>query len=138
MSVERTRKTMDAYLDALLHGRDFGSYFAEDISWLTTETGDEVHGRAAVRDFIRDFHTQIFDAQPEIRNVQVVDGGAFLEADFVGTHTGEFAGIRPTGVRLRVPYAVAYDVRDDEITALRAYLPITAMIERLRAAQPPS
>jgi hypothetical protein len=39
-------------------------------------------------------------------------------------HTGEFAGIAPTGASLRVPYSVFYDVTDAGITALRAYMPL--------------
>lgn len=34
----------------------------------------------------------------------VGDGQATLEADFVGEHTGEFAGVAATGAQLRVPY----------------------------------
>jgi predicted ester cyclase len=57
-----------------------------------------------------------------------------LEADFVGTHTGEFAGIAPTGASLRVPYAVFYDVGDDGIKALRGYMPIRQIVAELQAA----
>jgi ketosteroid isomerase-like protein len=116
MSVESTTQVMNDYLDALLKREDFARYFADDILWTTTETGDEVRGRDAVRDFI------------------VADGHATLEADFVGTHTGEFAGIAPTGAQLRVPYAVCYDVADGAITALRAYMPISLMVAQVTAA----
>jgi predicted ester cyclase len=34
------------------------------------------------------------------------DGKAAIEADFAGTHVGEFAGIQPTGRMVRVPYSV--------------------------------
>jgi steroid delta-isomerase-like uncharacterized protein len=132
MSVQQTSQTMDAYLEALLHGGDFGRYFSDDVLWVTTETGEEVRGRDAVRDFITAFHTQLFDASPELRNLVVGDGAAILEADFVGTHTGELAGVPPTGKKVRLPYAVAYDLRDGQITALRAYLPITLLVAQLR------
>ena len=52
MSVESTSQVMNDYLDALLKQEDFGRYFADDILWTTTETGDEVRGRDEVRDFI--------------------------------------------------------------------------------------
>jgi ketosteroid isomerase-like protein len=134
MSVESTTNVMNDYLDALLKQEDFGRFFAEDVLWTTTETGDEVRGRDAVRDFIVAIHTQLFQARPEFKGVTVGDGHATLEADFVGTHTGEFAGIAPTGAELRVPYAVCYDVADGQITALRAYLPISLMVGQLSAA----
>jgi predicted ester cyclase len=134
MSVESTNTVMNDYLDALLKQEDFGRFFADDVLWTTTETGDEVRGRDAVRDFIVAIHTQLFEARPEFKGLTVGDGHATLEADFVGTHTGEFAGIAPTGAELRVPYAVCYDVADGEITALRAYLPISFMVGQLSAA----
>ena len=95
MSVESTTKVMNDYLDALLKQEDFGRFFADDILWTTTETGDEVRGRDAVRDFIVAFHTQVFEARPEFTGLTVGDGRATLEANFVGTHTGDFAGIAP-------------------------------------------
>ena len=134
MSVESTNQVMNNYLGALLKQEDFGRYFAEDVLWTTTETGDEVRGRDAVRDFIVAFHTQAFDAHPEVKSLTVGDGRATLEADFVGTHAGEFAGVAATGAQLRVPYAVCYDVDGDSITALRAYMPISSMVAQVRTA----
>ena len=134
MSVESTTQVMNDYLDALLKQEDFGRFFADDVLWTTTETGDEVKGRDAVRDFIVAIHTQIFEARPEFTGLTVGDGKATLEANFVGTHTGDFAGIAPTGAELKVPYAVCYDVADGEITALRAYLPISLMVAQVSAA----
>jgi steroid delta-isomerase-like uncharacterized protein len=134
MSLETTQQTMQDYLSALLGGGDFAQFFADDVVWTTTETGQQVHGRDAVRDFIVSFHTQAFDARPEIRSLTVTEGAATLEADFVGTHTGDFAGVAPTGTKLRVPYCVVYDIRDNRITALRGYLPIAAIVAKLSAA----
>lgn len=135
MGTDTSRDIMDGYMDALVNGGDFGQYLAEDVRWTTVETGDEVRGRDAVRDYIVGLHTQALDAHPEVKNLVVGDGGAFLEADLVGTHTGEFAGIPATGARVRVPYAVAYDLSLEGITALRAYIPVMQMIDQLRAAQ---
>ena len=134
MSVESTSQVMNDYLDALLKQEDFARYFAQDVVWTTTETGEEVKGRDAVRDFIVAFHTQVFDARPDVKGLTVGDGRATLEADFVGTHSGEFAGVAATGAQLRVPYCVCYDVAGDSITALRAYLPISNMVAQVKAA----
>jgi len=133
MSVDSTQETMKGYFDALLGGGDFGQFFTNDVLWTTLETGEQVRGRDAVRDYIVSLHTQIFDAKPEVKNVIVADGAALVEADFVGTHIRDFAGIPATGTKLRVPYCVVYGVSDDGITALRAYMPIAAMIARLQA-----
>jgi steroid delta-isomerase-like uncharacterized protein len=135
MSVESTTRVMNEYLDALVNGGDFARFFTDDVSWSTVETGDRVQGRDAVRDFIVAFHTQLVDAHPEVKTIAIGDGVAGLEFDFVGTHTGEFAGIPPTGASLRVPYTMFYDVGDDRIEALRGYIPIAQMVAQLQDAQ---
>src|SRR6476620_7398674 len=45
MADKTTRAVMDEYLQALLHGSDFGRFFAPDVVWTTMETGEEVRGR---------------------------------------------------------------------------------------------
>ncbi len=59
---------------------------------------------------------------------------AAVEAEFVGTHVGEFAGLAPTGRLVRVPYAVAYDLAGETIAALRLYLPLDALVRQIRDA----
>ena len=134
MSLEATTQTINSYLDALLNGGDFGQFFTDEVRWTNMETGDEIQGREAVRDFIVALHRELFDAKPEVRSVGIADGLAALEADFVGVHTGEFAGIAPTGAAVRVPYCVFYDVGEAGITALRAYMPVRQMVAELEAA----
>ena len=135
MSLEATTQTMNSYFESLLNGGEFERFFTTDVEWTTVETGDKVTGRQAVRDYIVSIHREIFDAHPEVKRIAIGDGVAAVEADFVGTHTGNFAGIAPTGAAVRIPYSVFYDVDDDGISALRAYLPIRQMIEQLRAKQ---
>jgi predicted ester cyclase len=134
MSQQEIETVMRTYLDALLTGGDFGASFAEDVVWTTMETGDEVKGREAVVDLIVNLHRRWFDAAPELGQVVFGDGVAGLEAVFVATHTGEFMGTPPTGARVRLPYAVFYDVADGSITALHAYFPIAALAQQLAAA----
>lgn len=133
MSSNPTRQVIDGYVEALLARGDFAVFFAENVRWTTMETGDEVQGREQVREFIAALHTQIFDARPEVRSILAADGAACLEADFVGTHIAEFAGIPATGAKVRVPYCVAYDIEGDQITALRGYLPLGVLVGQLQA-----
>ena len=65
MADNTTRAVMDQYLEALIHGSDFGRFFAPDVVWTTMETGEEVRGRDAVRDLILALHTQAFHARPD-------------------------------------------------------------------------
>ena len=135
MSLDASTKLINSYLQTLLNGGDFAQYFSDDVVWTTMETGDQVLGREAVRDYIVALHTQLFDAHPEVRSVTVGHATAALEADFVGTHISEFAGVPATGAALRVPYCVIYDLADDAIRALRGYIPITLMVSQLQAAR---
>jgi steroid delta-isomerase-like uncharacterized protein len=134
MSLEETESTIRQYLDALLNGGDFASFLADEVVWTTMETGDRIQGREAVRDFIVALHTQLFDAAPELVNLTFADGVAGLEAVFVGRHTAEFAGVPATGAAVRLPYSVFYDVAGGRIVALRAYFPITALVQQLAGA----
>src|SRR4051794_28172329 len=134
MSAQETEQTIRDYLDALLHGGDFGAFFADDVVWTTMETGQEIRGREAVKHFIVALHSAWCGAAPELRNVTAADSVAAIEAIFAGTHTAEFAGIAATGAAVRLPYAVSYDLTGRKIAALRAYFPILALIQQLKDA----
>ena len=112
------RQVMQGYLDALFkRAGDYSDYFADDVVASMEGTGQHAEGRQAVVQFIK--------------NLLVDDRKAAIEADFVGTHTGEFAGVRATGRTVRVPYSVVYDLRDDKITQLRMYFPVSLLVEQL-------
>jgi len=57
-----------------------------------------------------------------------------LEAVFIGTHVGDFGGLSATGLHVRLPYSMAYDVAEGTITALRAYFPMTSLRSQLAEA----
>jgi steroid delta-isomerase-like uncharacterized protein len=132
MTVEGTSQTMRSYLDAFLARGDFAEYYTDEVTWTTVGAGQELQGRQPVRDFLMWMHTQAFDAHPKVKTLVVGDRQAVLEADFVGTHTGEFLGIPATGKPVQVPYCVVYDLRDDKITALRAYIPMDLFTHQLK------
>jgi steroid delta-isomerase-like uncharacterized protein len=132
MTVEATAETMRSYLDALVARGDFADYFSEEVTWTIIGTDQQVQGREPVRDFLTWMHTQAFDAYPKVNTLVVGDGQATLEADLVGTHTGEFLGIPATGKTVQVPYCVVYDLRDGKITALRAYIPMDLFARHLK------
>jgi steroid delta-isomerase-like uncharacterized protein len=131
MSVEATAETMRSYLDAFLARGDFANYFSDEVTWTTVGADQQLQGRQPVRDFLLWMHTQAFDAHPKVKTLVLGDGQAALEADFVGTHTGEFLGIPATGKSVQVPYCVIYDLRDDKLAALRAYIPMDLFAQQL-------
>jgi steroid delta-isomerase-like uncharacterized protein len=129
MSTER--QVMQDYLDALVKREDFPAYFTDDVVATFEGTGQRADGREAAGQLIRYVHQGAFDARMELKNLLVDEGKAAIEADFAGTHTGEFAGIPATGRDVRVPYSVLYDLRGGQISALRIYFPMSQLIEQL-------
>jgi predicted ester cyclase len=131
MSTDTTERVLREYVEALLSRGDFARFYSDDVLWKTMETGQEIRGREAVRDYIVALHTAIFDARPVIRGTFTGDGVALLEADFVGRHIGEIGGVAPTGRDVKVPYCVVYDIQGERISVLRAYFPIAALLQQL-------
>ena len=125
------RKVMQEYLDALGQRADYPAYFTDDVVATLEGTDQRAVGREAAGQLIRYIHEGAFDARPELKNLLVDEGKAAIEADFVGIHTGEFAGIQRTGRTVRVPYSVVYDLRGDKISGLRIYFPMSLLIEQL-------
>ena len=134
MSAESVRETMTAYLDALANDGDFASYLADDVAIVMMETGEVTRGRDAVRDMIVGMHTQAFGGRFVCTKLICDEGGAAIEAQLVGTHIGDFAGIPATGIPVALTYSVVYELADGRITELRGYLPLTATVLQLHAA----
>jgi predicted ester cyclase len=132
MTVEATAETMRSYLDAFLARGDFADYFTDEVTWTTVGGGQDRQGRQPVRKFLVWMHTRAFDAHPKVKSLVIGGGQAALEADFVGTHTGEFLGMAATGKSVRVPYCVVFDLRGDKIAALRAYIPMDLFTQQLK------
>jgi steroid delta-isomerase-like uncharacterized protein len=132
-----TSEVMDQYLDALLNGKDFAQSFAPDVLWTTMETGEQIRGRDAVRDYIVDMHAHSFDAHPELVRLVTGDSAAMLEAVFIGRQVDTWEGVPATGRDVRVSYVMAYDIGGGFITALRAYIPLAAMRAQLTQAEVP-
>jgi predicted ester cyclase len=120
---ESGRTTVDAYLHALTIRGSFAEFLTDDVTLDMVGAGMSAHGRADVEGLIRLAHEQAFDGRPELKSLIVAPDGqrAAIEADFVGRHTAEFAGIPATGRDVRVPYSVHYDLDNGGISALRIY-----------------
>jgi predicted ester cyclase len=94
-------------------------------------TAEEDRGPEGVSQSLNYIYHVAFDARFKLRNL-IVDGGiGVAEADFVGEHIGEFAGIPPTHNQVRVPLCVVYEVEDEKIKRARIYFEMPAMLEQL-------
>ncbi|HEU4800963.1 MAG TPA: ester cyclase [Gemmatimonadales bacterium] len=129
MPAEQNRAALARYLES--NHSDL-SMMAEDVIFTNMATGDEHNGREAVRQMLDFVYHGAFEGHAETRNL-IVDGDrAVLEATFVGTHKGEFAGVAATGREVRVPLAVIYDMKDGMITRGRIYFEVPAFLAQVR------
>lgn len=128
MTVERTRAVLEAY--AAEHDPQ---YLAEDAVFIDLASGQRYEGREAIGEMLHHIYHVAFDARAEDARMIVGEGAAALEAVFVGTHTGEFAGVPATGREVRVPLVVLYEVGEDGITEGRIYLQAATMMQQLGA-----
>lgn len=128
MSVESTRDVVMKYMDS--HHSDV-SMMADDVVFTIMATGQEHHGPDGVLQMLNYFYRLAFDATAETTNLVFADGQAVAEADFVGKHIGEFAGIPATGKEVRVPLCVVYDLEDDLIKRARVYFEMPALMQQL-------
>jgi steroid delta-isomerase-like uncharacterized protein len=118
-----------AALRAYLAGHDTAT-LAPDAVFTDVTTGMTWTGPEAIGGMLDWFYHGVFEAHVEDGRLIVADDGtsAALEATFVGTHRGEFAGIAATGRTVRVPLVVVYDLGDGRITAGRVHFDVAAFL----------
>jgi steroid delta-isomerase-like uncharacterized protein len=128
MSVESTRDVITRYV-----GSDHTdlSVMAADVVFTNMATGEEHRGPEGVRAMLEFVYHTAFDAHAETRNMIFSDANAVLEADFVGRHIGEFAGVAATHKDVRVPLCVVYDLENDKIKRGRVYFEVPALLKQL-------
>jgi steroid delta-isomerase-like uncharacterized protein len=131
MSAERNREALLAYLE----GHD-ATRLAEDAVFTDMSSGQVWRGREAIGGMLDAMYHQLFDAHAETKNLIVDDEHAVLEADFVGRHIGDFAGVPATGKEVSVPLAVIYDFRDGQILAGRVFWTVPVFLAQVGAASP--
>jgi steroid delta-isomerase-like uncharacterized protein len=128
MSGENTREVINKWIDSQ---HTDTSILADDVVFTSMNTAEEDRGPEGVSQSLTYIYHVAFDARFELRNL-IVDGGiGVAEADFVGEHIGEFAGIPPTHKHVRVPLCVVYEVEDEKIKRARIYFEMPAMLEQL-------
>ena len=128
MAGENTREVINKWHDS---EHTDTSVLADDVVFTSMNTQEEDRGPEGVSQSLNYIYHVAFDARFELRNL-IVDGGiGAAEADFVGEHIGEFAGIRPTHKQVRVPVCVVYEVEDEKIKRARIYFEMPAMFEQL-------
>jgi steroid delta-isomerase-like uncharacterized protein len=128
MSAESTREVMMRYFSS--NHTDL-SMMADDVVFTVMATGEEHRTPEGVRQMLEYFYRVAFDAVAETRNTVFDDGKAVVEGDFVGRHTGEFAGVPATNKEVRVPLCVVYDLENDRIRRARIYFEMPVLLRQL-------
>lgn len=128
MLAENTREKLLRYFNS---EHDDVSIMADDVVFTIMATGQEHHGPDGVLGMLHYFYRVAFDATSETRVTLFGDQNAMVEADFVGKHIGEFAGIPATGKDVRVPLCVVYDLENDQIKRGRVYFEMPALLQQL-------
>lgn len=131
MTADETREVVQRYLSS--SHRDV-SMMAPDVVFRDMGTGQEYRTPEGVLGMLDYFYHVAFDADAEPRNLLVGEGVAVIEADFVGRHVSEFAGVPATGKDVRVPLVVVYDVRGGLIVEGRIYFQVPAFLAQVGAA----
>jgi hypothetical protein len=122
-----------AALTAYLRDHDPSALRADAI-FVDVTSGLRWEGREAIAGMLDFFYRIAFEAHVEEERLIVgVDGAAF-EGTFVGRHRAEFAGVPPTGLDVRVPMAVLYDLVDGQIAGARIHFSVASFIAQVAAA----
>jgi predicted ester cyclase len=128
--VQPKRRTAEENVRAYFETHDV-QYVAEDATFKLVFTGEEHHGRDAVSQLLSFFYQVAFEAHAEPRKIIITETQAVAEADFVGKHVGELAGLPPTQRDVRVPFAVVYDLENALIKEARIYFPMDVLLKQL-------
>ena len=59
MSLEQTRRTINRYFHVMSGGGDLAECYSADVTWTTTETGEELRGAPSVRDYVVALHNNM-------------------------------------------------------------------------------
>lgn len=128
MSIETNRNIINKYIDS--NHSDL-SMMADDVVFINMATGEKHNGPEAVSQMLNFIYHVAFDAHAETKNIIINETNAVFEADFVGKHIGEFAGIPPTNKSVKVPLCVVYDMESDKIKRARIYFEGPALMAQL-------
>lgn len=128
-------------MDTTVKIRDIEAYFKshdtayidENAVFINMSSGEETIGRKAIGEMLHYIYHVAFDAKAELINTTVTDNSAVLEANFIGKHIGDFAGIPATGKQVKVPLCVTYDLNDRGlIQTARVYMLASVMAQQLK------
>ncbi len=128
MTAEKTQEIVMRFLSA---EHEESSLLAEDVVFTVMGSGEESHGPEQVAGTLHYLYHVAFDATAKPTLMLFGENNAMLEAEFVGKHIGEFAGVPATGKQVSVPMCVVYDLEEEKIKRARIYFEVPALMRQI-------
>jgi len=94
-------------------------------------TGQVFDGADEVMGYYRTTRTAFPDQRHDEVRLHVADDAVIAEFDLLGTNTGEFYGLPPTGKAFRVPIIAVFFFEDDRITNERIYFDSASLLTQI-------
>lgn len=110
MSLSSVQDLMRRYFEVMGQGGDFSQFFDPGMTWRMVDSGQQVRGPIAVRDYLNELHAKMTSG--EQGELVIADGHAYLEGWSVNAGDEYGAGL---------VYCIVYDVDDGVISAARCY-----------------
>jgi ketosteroid isomerase-like protein len=73
------------------------------------------------------------DGQINIKQVYAAGNAVTIEFVGEGTHTGDFAGVPPSGRKLSIPVCDVLEIRDGKIHSEHEYIDMLSMMQQIGA-----
>ena len=94
-------------------------------------TGQVFDGADEVMDYYRSSRAAFPDQRNVIHTLRHADDAVIVEFDLLGTHTGDFLGVAPTGNTFRARMAAIFEFDGDRITCERIYFDSGTVLRQL-------
>jgi steroid delta-isomerase-like uncharacterized protein len=118
-----------ARLDAPALVRDY----AADARVDSPLGGGPTHGRDAIERLFQIYFTAFPDLELRQEDVLIDGDRAVLSALFIGTDSGGFMGLTPTGRHVTIPIVCIYELKDGLITRERRIYDFTSVLLQIGA-----
>jgi steroid delta-isomerase-like uncharacterized protein len=105
--------------------------FAGRPRYEIVPTGQVHEGDEAVLAYHRAQRVSFPDQRHENVRFHFADDAVIAEFDLLGTNTGEFLGLPPTGKAFRVPTIAVFSFDGDGITNERVYLDLVTLLTQI-------
>ena len=94
-------------------------------------TGEVYDGDDEVMTYYRTTRTAFPDQRHDNAKFHVADDAVIVEFDLLGTNTGEFYGLPPTGKAFRVPVIAVFSFAGERITNERIYFDAASLVTQI-------